>query len=110
MEKERWFLLGDIHGKPEVIRNFYEKNKEHLQLDTGNNHIILLGDVGANYALQGQQDARFKKALSKYPFTYVCLRGNHEARVQKVMEMHPEKWEAKRNTAAKFMWKRNSRR
>lgn len=30
MEKERWFLLGDIHGKPEVIRNFYEKNKEHL--------------------------------------------------------------------------------
>ena len=96
MEKERWFLLGDIHGKPEVIRNFYEKNKEHLQLDTGNNHIILLGDVGANYALQGQQDTRFKKALSKYPFTYVCLRGNHEARVQKVMEMHPEKWEAKK--------------
>lgn len=46
MEKERWFLLGDIHGKPEVIRNFYEKNKEHLQLDTGNNHIILLGMWG----------------------------------------------------------------
>ena len=44
MEKERWFLLGDIHGKPEVIRNFYEKNKERLQLDTGNNHIILLGE------------------------------------------------------------------
>ena len=96
MEKERWFLLGDIHGKPEVIRNFYEKNKEHLQLDTGNNHIILLGDVGANYALQGQQDARFKKALSRYPFTYICLRGNHEARVQKVIEMYPEKWEAKK--------------
>ena len=37
MEKERWFLLGDIHGKPEVIRNFYEKNKERLQLDTGDN-------------------------------------------------------------------------
>lgn len=96
MEKERWFLLGDIHGKPEVIRNFYEKNKERLQLDAGNNHIILLGDVGANYALQGQQDARFKKALSRYPFTYICLRGNHEARVQKVIEMHPEKWEVKK--------------
>ena len=96
MEKDWCFLLGNIRGNPELIRNFYEKNKEHFQLDTGNNHIILLGDVGANYALQGQQDARFKKALSKYPFTYVCLRGNHEARVQKVMEMHPEKWEAKK--------------
>ena len=52
--------------------------------------------MGANYALLGQQDARFKKALSKYPFTYVCLRGNHEARVQKVMEMHLEKWEVKK--------------
>ena len=43
MEKERWFLLDDIRGKAEVIGNFYEKNKEHLQLDTGNNHIILSG-------------------------------------------------------------------
>ncbi len=102
MEKERWFLLGDIHGKPEAIRNFYEKNKERLQLDTGNNHILLLGDVGANYALQGQQDARFKKALSRYPFTYICLRGNHEARVRKVMEMHPEKWEAKKKYGGKI--------
>lgn len=94
--KEKWFLLGDIHGESMPIKDFYEKNRERLSLDFGNNYIILLEEVGANFALKGQRDIKFKKALSKYPFTYICLRGNHEARVQKIMKLNSDKWEIKK--------------
>lgn len=93
MMQEKWYLLGDIHGDYLPVKDFYEKNKGKLELDSCSNHLILLGDVGANFALQGQRDSEFKKALSEYPFTYICLRGNHEARAQKVMEQNPGKWE-----------------
>ena len=94
--KEKWFLLGDIHGDATPIKDFYEKNRERLSIDFGNNYIILLEEVGANFVLKGQRDIKFKKALSKYPFTYICLRGNHEARVQKIMKLNPDKWEIKK--------------
>lgn len=32
--------------------------------------------------------------LSQLPFTYICLRGNHEARVAMVMERNPNRWES----------------
>lgn len=91
--KQTWFLIGDIHGEAEPIADFYKKIKKKLSVRAENNHIILLGDFGANYALHGWRDHKFKKQLSKYPFTYIALRGNHEARVQNVMDMFPEKWE-----------------
>ncbi len=91
--KENWFLLGDIHGDAYPIECFYTGNKDKLESDRSKNHLILLGDVGANFALTGQRDFKFKRELSKYPFTYICLRGNHEARVRSVMERHPEQWE-----------------
>lgn len=93
--QERWFLLGDIHGDIAPIRNYYENHKERLQSDYGKNTIILLGDVGANFALKGQRDEKFKMALSEYPFTYICLRGNHEARVKKVADLYPDRWETR---------------
>lgn len=95
MEKQNdnWFLIGDIHGDDRIIKEFYEKNKDKLSLDASKNHIILLGDFGANYALKGERDHKFKTALSKYPFTYIALRGNHEARVENVMNMFLDKWE-----------------
>ena len=55
--------------------------------------MILLGDVGANFALTGQRDHKFKSELSKLPFTFICLRGNHEARVKTVMDKNPDGWE-----------------
>ena len=98
--EEKWFLLGDIHGDALPIKTFYENNRERLLLDFGNNHIILLGDVGANFALRGQRDVKFKTSLAEYPFTYICLRGNHEARVQKAMKLNPDKWEIKKKYGA----------
>lgn len=100
--QETWFLFGDIHGDVYPIRRFYERNKEKLLPEAEQNHIILLGDVGANFALHGQRDIVFKMKMSEYPFTYICLRGNHEERVKKVMEMHPEDWEEREKYGGKI--------
>lgn len=50
---EQWFLLGDIHGSAQPVHYFYQENKERLSLDSSANYMILLGDVGANFALTG---------------------------------------------------------
>ena len=105
-KRSKWLLMGDIHGDPGPIAYFYHQNKERLQLDDPDlmTRIILLGDVGANMVDRSTnrwigevQDVTvsFKKALSKFPFTYICLRGNHEARVSQVMKMNPDGWEKK---------------
>lgn len=91
--EDRWYLLGDIHGEYTPIQQFYETKKDILQFEQYNNYIILLGDVGANYYLRGQRDVKFKMALSEYPFTYICLRGNHESRVKPIFERKPQQWE-----------------
>ena len=94
MENDNWFLIGDIHGDAAPVREFYEKNREKLSSDARENHLILLGDFGANFALRGQRDYKFKRTLSEYPFTYIALRGNHEARVQTVINLFPQQWKA----------------
>ena len=68
---EQWFLLGDIHGSAQPVHYFYQKNKERLSLDSSENYMILLGDVGANFALTGQRDHKiqiraFKTAIYLY--------------------------------------------
>lgn len=90
--KENWFLLGDIHGETGPIEYFYNQNRERLNLDECINYIILLGDVGCNYAITGKRDSNFKKSLSRFPFKYILLRGNHEARVSDVVEKYPDRW------------------
>lgn len=91
--KDNWFLIGDIHGNAAPIREFYERNKEKILPDARENHLVLLGDFGANFALTGQRDYKFKRTLSEYPFTYITLRENHEARVQTVRNKVPQQWE-----------------
>ena len=102
-KRSKWLLMGDIHADVGPIAYFYYHNKERLQLDDPNltTRIILLGDVGANNfgdrstnCLETQSMA-FKTALSKLPFTYICLRGNHEARVSQMMKRTPDAWETK---------------
>lgn len=90
--KENWFLLGDIHGEAGPIEYFYHQNRDRLKLDECINYMILLGDVGCNYAITGKRDSNFKKSLSRFPFTFILLRGNHEARVSYVMEKYPDRW------------------
>ena len=33
------------------------------------------------------------QSFQKLPFTFICLRGNHEARVKTVMDKNPDGWE-----------------
>ena len=51
-----------------------------------NTAVIILGDVGTNYYLD-ERDRLSKQALSSYPFTFYCVRGNHEARPSDIGSM-----------------------
>ena len=84
----RVFALGDIHGNWQIIRDFYNKNKERINK---NDCLILLGDSGLNYYLN-ERDNGMKSKLMKYPFTYFIVRGNHEERPSLCMERNPADW------------------
>lgn len=90
--EENWFLIGDIHGEVWPIELFCKNRRYLLDEEQSKNHLILLGDVGCNY-FANQNDNSFKEELSRFPLTYVCLRGNHEARVSDVIAKYPEAWE-----------------
>ena len=81
-----WFFMGDIHGSVNDIKNFMARNKEDFNFENENHNIILLGDVGCNYFREdpkyqgGKADRNFKRKLSKLPFTFYLVRGNHEER------------------------------
>lgn len=84
------WALGDIHGNPRVIRDFYKANEEEIDKYLIN-YLILLGDAGINYYIN-ERDERMKKELCKYPFIYFCVRGNHEQRPSILMEENPDEW------------------
>lgn len=84
------FVLGDIHGKVSPVENLYRRNKGLID-SADKNFLILLGDAGLNYYLNGR-DEKTKKKLSKFPFTYFIIRGNHEERPSICAAKHPDKW------------------
>lgn len=88
---ERIWAMGDIHGSYYPIDDFWRRNKDNIDFSKETDCIILLGDVGANYYLNGR-DNKFKQKLSNYPFTYFCIRGNHEERVINVAFKNEENW------------------
>lgn len=89
--KKQIFVMGDIHGRWEPVRDFYNKNKEKLNLDETENYIILLGDAGLNYFLT-DRDKGIKGKLSKLPFTYFVIRGNHEQRPSILAQENHDAW------------------
>lgn len=94
----RWFLCGDIHGRPHPIENFVRRMKERGYEFDGTDKIIFLGDAGFNFYLGdihyqgGKADDNFKKKMSKYPFTFYVVRGNHEERPSIMYHQSPEVW------------------
>ena len=87
--------MGDIHGDYAPIRGFYKQNKNLLFKNYKENILILLGDAGINYFLN-YRDENFKNKLEEYPFTYFCIRGNHELRPSELMERWPSDWHKER--------------
>ena len=85
--------MGDIHGKVGGIKALFES----LNF-TGNCNVILLGDAGCNFYLgdpkyqSGKADVNFKKKLSKFPFVYYLVRGNHEQRPS-ILAEDSEDWQ-----------------
>lgn len=75
------FITGDIHGDITRIKNI---EKFCISNETSENDcIILLGDVGINYHGDFRDKIR-KELMSKIPITFVCIRGNHEMRPEKI--------------------------
>lgn len=67
-----FLITGDCHRK---FSRF--KALQGMPESTG---IIILGDVGLNYTLDGNDHATKNALCRDYPFTFYCVRGNHEAR------------------------------
>lgn len=74
----RIYITGDLHGQIENIKQFVEYNYDTHCFD-GSDIMILLGDAGFNYFLN-KKDDEIKEAVSKLPFTFFVIRGNHEER------------------------------
>ena len=88
---KKYWVMGDIHGDYLPVKDFYIKHKDELSQDPRDNILILLGDVGANYFFN-ERDSRFKKNLEKLPFSYFCIRGNHEQRPSIIYNQNPQEW------------------
>lgn len=88
---QRIWAMADIYGSYLPIENFWCRNKDNINFSPETDCIILLGDVGANYFLN-KRDKDFKKKLMRYPFTYFCIRGNHELRASVCAQKDPDNW------------------
>lgn len=81
MQKEIIILIlltGDCHGRFKRIIDFCTKNKL-----TRKDKIIILGDVGLNYHLDGKDKLK-KEQLVKLLPDIICVHGNHEERPQNI--------------------------
>lgn len=83
------FAIGDLHGRFQPIRDFHLRHNTNKEYNKANKYMILLGDAGLNYYLDSR-DKTFKKKLSKYPFTYFVIRGNHEERASNIARNNPD--------------------
>lgn len=90
-KQQRVYALGDIHGKWQIVRDFYLTNKIKEKFTKDTDVMILLGDAGLNYFFN-YRDEDTKKKLGKFPFTYFVIRGNHEERPSVCAAKNPELW------------------
>lgn len=72
-----YIITGDTHGQFSRFKSLG---------NMPNTAVIILGDAGINYHLD-ERDLSAKRYLSKFPFTFYCVRGNHEARPSDVKGM-----------------------
>lgn len=87
----RYFFIGDIHGSifPISLLTDYFGREE---LNKTDNYLILLGDAGINF-YNDIKDTIFKTRLQEYPFTYFCIRGNHEERPSNLASKYVDTWD-----------------
>ena len=69
-----FYITGDTHGDFRRYLAFSEKAQP-----TEQDVMIVLGDAGLNYYTGAKDEAR-KSFVNSFPFTTVCIHGNHEMR------------------------------
>lgn len=80
------YITGDIHGSISPIYNL--RNAHDL---TDEDVVVILGDVAANYDLNGR-DQQFKRQMSRFQPTFFCIHGNHECRPQNIASYKEKQW------------------
>lgn len=78
---------GDIHGDMTRIFNYVNSRRCKGLVVPGT--IVILGDVGANFYLDGR-DWNFKRKLNKLGVDIFCIYGNHECRPQNISTYHED--------------------
>lgn len=68
------YVTGDIHGSKTGV----EQRIAQIENPTTDDIIIVCGDAGLEYG--GQIQGSAKKAMKKFPGTWIILRGNHDTR------------------------------
>ena len=86
-----WFI-GDCHGSPDTIEKFYFNCIKDTPKEYEENWLIMLGDAGLLYYLN-KKDDYLKRTLSRLPFKYFVIRGNHEERASNRAKIEPNLWE-----------------
>lgn len=83
---KHWILTGDTHGGMTTISrvgNIHRNMEDCVSEETG---IIILGDAGLNFYLNGT-DKKYKKTLNNMGYHIYCVRGNHEERPENIPGM-----------------------
>lgn len=73
MLKKGIYITGDKHGNFKNMLDYLDGHIPHGSV------VIILGDVGLNY-YSDIRDLINKEKLNMLGYTFICLRGNHEAR------------------------------
>lgn len=80
-------ITGDCHGKVDVrLAQIKDTMSEYDPSETA---VIILGDVGFNY-YKNKKDWKLKHHAAQFGYTLYCLRGNHEERASKIINMQYE--------------------
>ena len=87
----RIYMMADIHGRKNPIRDFYNRQLENGIRVTRTDTMILLGDSGLNYFFN-HRDKELKRDLCAYSMTYFVVRGNHEERPENMAIKYPDQW------------------
>ena len=83
----RFFVTGDIHGKPTRVIDFAKKMKLKK-----NDCVVILGDTGFNY-YKNERDASLKEHTNnEVDCDILCIHGNHEANPEYMNTMKEKEW------------------
>lgn len=87
------YLCGDIHQEITPVYDFINRlNERNINLDSTDT-IIFLGDFCANYFCNGNpKEEEFKYDINNIGCRILVLRGNHEERIQNMINKYPYKY------------------